>query len=215
MSDPGDFLSRWSRRKRAAAEGVAETDAQSSAAAVPAEAASDPAPAEPAFDLSKLPSLDSIGPDTDVRMFLRPEVPASLRHAALRRAWVSDPAIRDFRAPQEMDWDFNAPGVPGFGEIGPDIDVQQMAARVLGNLPSAEAVQEIDASATSEQQLASSSQESASAITSDAPPMSDDDRPSLVSSNSATQGEKDTASQQESTPTRIAIPHRHGGALPK
>jgi hypothetical protein len=148
-------------------------------------------------------------------MFLRPEVPASLRHAALRRAWVSDPAIRDFRAPQEMDWDFNAPGVPGFGEIGPDIDVQQMAARILGNLPSAEAVQEIDAAATSEQQLASSSQESASAITSDAPPMSDDDRPSLVSSNSATQGEKDTASQQESTPTRIAIPHRHGGALPK
>jgi 6-methylsalicylate decarboxylase len=46
-----------------------------------------------------------------IRAFLRPGVPAELARAALRRAWVADPAIRDFIGLAESSRDFNAPGV--------------------------------------------------------------------------------------------------------
>jgi hypothetical protein len=55
----------------------------------------DAAAVEP-FDLASLPSIDAIVADTDVRRFLQSGVPAELTRAALRRAWTSDPAIRDF-----------------------------------------------------------------------------------------------------------------------
>ena len=119
MSEPENFLERWSRRKREA-EVAPEADAQANPVVavgtgqVSAPAA--PAAEEPAFDLSTLPSLEQIVADTDISAFMKPGVPAALRHAALRRAWTNDPAIRDFRGLQENDWDFTAPdGVPGFG----------------------------------------------------------------------------------------------------
>jgi hypothetical protein len=84
--------------------------------------------------IDPLPSLDSIDAHTDIRVFLRGGVPADVQRAALRRAWTVDPAIRDFRERQENDWDFtNADGVPGFGELGPEVDVEQMVARILGD----------------------------------------------------------------------------------
>jgi hypothetical protein len=71
-----------------------------------------------------------------VSAFLRPGVPADLTQAALRRAWVADPAIRDFIGPAENAWDFNAPGgVPGFGPLRAIDDVQRLAAMVAGVLP--------------------------------------------------------------------------------
>jgi Protein of unknown function (DUF3306) len=71
-----------------------------------------------------------------VSAFLRPGVPADLTQAALRRAWVADPAIRDFVGPAENSWDFNAPdGVPGFGPLRAIDDVQRLAAMVAGVLP--------------------------------------------------------------------------------
>jgi uncharacterized protein DUF3306 len=149
------FLSRWSRRKRAAAdtsprlrgevdapersEGVAGEGA--SPQAVPAETAPhpDPLPASgereptPTFDPTTLPPLESIEAGTDVSAFLRPGVPADLAQAALRRAWVADPAIRDFVGLAENAWDFNAPGgVPGFGPLQAIDDVQRLAAQVAG-----------------------------------------------------------------------------------
>jgi hypothetical protein len=75
-----------------------------------------------------------------VSAFLRPGVPADLTQAALRRAWVADPAIRDFVGPAENAWDFNAPGgVPGFGPLRAIDDVQRLAALVAGVLPPDEA----------------------------------------------------------------------------
>jgi hypothetical protein len=135
MSEPENFLSRWSRKKReaeaapddekpAAAETVKQPP-DAAAAAVPAE--------EPAFDLSELPSLDDIAADTDIASFMKPGVPAALRHAALRRAWASDPAIRDFRGLQENGWDFNAPdSVPGFGTFKSDEEIKALAQRLFG-----------------------------------------------------------------------------------
>ena len=133
MSEPENFLSRWSRKKR---EADAAPEAEKPVAAAAPEAA--PAPSaplveEPAFDLAKLPSLDQIVADTDMSVFMKPGVPGTLRHAALRRAWTSDPAIRDFRGLQENDWDFNAPdGVPGFGTFKSEEEIKALAQRIFG-----------------------------------------------------------------------------------
>lgn len=89
-----------------------------------------------AFHTINLPSLDSIGPQTDISIFLRSGVPDRLRVAALRRTWTVDPAIRDFKGLQESDWDFNDPNsILGFGELGPEIDVKTMVAQVFGETP--------------------------------------------------------------------------------
>lgn len=141
MSEPENFLSRWSRRKREAEaapeDEAAKPEAPPSAAdaAVPSDEAAAPAmpSVEADFDLASLPSLESIAADTDVSMFMKPGVPSALRHAALRRAWASDPAIRDFRGPQENDWDFTAPdGVPGFGTFKSEDEIKALAQRLFG-----------------------------------------------------------------------------------
>jgi uncharacterized protein DUF3306 len=95
-----------------------------------------PASGEREFDPASLPPVESIDAGTDVSAFLRPDVPADLTQAALRRAWVTDPAIRDFVGPAENAWDFNAPGgVPGFEPLRAIDDVQRLAAQILGTLP--------------------------------------------------------------------------------
>jgi|SRR5690349_2153147 Protein of unknown function (DUF3306) len=47
-------------------------------------------------DAIKLPPVTSIRRDSDIRPYLRPSVPGDVTTAALRRAWSTDPAIRDF-----------------------------------------------------------------------------------------------------------------------
>ena len=97
-----------------------------------------PAPRAAEFDPASLPAIESIDAGTDVSAFLRPGVPADLTQAALRRAWVADPAIRDFVGLAENAWDFNKPGgVPGFGPLRAIDDVQRLAAQVAGVLPAA------------------------------------------------------------------------------
>jgi hypothetical protein len=54
-----------------------------------------------------LPPLESIAAESDIRCFLAPGVPAELTRAALRHAWVADPAIRDFVGLSENAWDFD------------------------------------------------------------------------------------------------------------
>ena len=87
MSEPEDFLTRWSRRKLDDEEADAPAPAEA-APQKPAEEALRPralrdnkhaAAGKPAFDLASLPSLDSIGAETDIRAFLSPGVPGDLR----------------------------------------------------------------------------------------------------------------------------------------
>jgi len=129
MSGPEDFLTRWSRRKREAAQAPqpsAETEG-----AVPAPERASTAPSEePTLDLSALPPIEEISATTDIRAYLAPGVPAELTRAALRRAWVTDPTIRDFIGIAENQWDFNDPnGVPGFGPLE---DAGRLVAQLLG-----------------------------------------------------------------------------------
>jgi len=138
MTEPEDFLTRWSRRKREAKAEPADQPARRES--VPADVSKD-APVLPSqagaetpggFDLSKLPSLDSIGPETDIRVFMQPGIPAALSRAALRRAWAADPAIRDFIGLSENSWDFTAPDeIHGFGALDP-ADAKRLIANLLG-----------------------------------------------------------------------------------
>jgi hypothetical protein len=60
-----------------------------------------------------------------------------LTRAALRRAWTSDPAIRDFVGLVESGWDFNKPdAISGFGAISAK-DVERLASSIMGEPPKA------------------------------------------------------------------------------
>ena len=59
------------------------------------------------LDVANLPPIASIGSGSDIRPFLAAGVPADLTRAALRRAWSTDPAIRDFVGLSEKSGDFN------------------------------------------------------------------------------------------------------------
>jgi len=85
------------------------------------------------FDLVTVPSIESIDARTDITAFLQAGVPGELRRAALRRAWTTDPVIRDFKGLQESDWDFADPNaVAGFGNLGPEIDVKARVVQIFG-----------------------------------------------------------------------------------
>ena len=146
MSEPEKFLTRWSRRKLVVEESTpaAETAPQKLAEGLEEgdEGATNAIPAgqaEPAFDPASLPSLDSIGAETDITAFLKQGVPGDLRLAALRRAWTTDPAIRNFKGLAENDWDFTVANAEmGFGEIDPGLDLKKMLSDVFGDTPRAE-----------------------------------------------------------------------------
>jgi hypothetical protein len=147
MSDPKSFIRRWSRRKRAATQFAQPTQPSAvpdAAAEVPAEAPPARAPGEtsaiaggviskPAFDTVKLPAIESITAETDIRAFLAPGVPPELARAALRRAWAGDPKIREFIGLSENSWDFNAAGaIPGFGPLEMTDELRRQIARMVG-----------------------------------------------------------------------------------
>src|SRR5262245_26984341 len=110
MSNDESFAVRWSRLKRKTAKAEpAKSKAGNVTPPAKSEAESEgrsgtnvvqPPPSvtdqEPPFDPATLPSIDSIVAGTDIRDFLRSGVPAELAKAALRKAWVADPAIRNF-----------------------------------------------------------------------------------------------------------------------
>jgi hypothetical protein len=128
------FLARWSRRKRLAATqphetcDVAAPEKVPDATPVPPGQSGDVATVAP----QSLSPICSLGADSDVTPFLAPGVPVGLARQALRRAWITDPAIRDFVGLSENAWDFTvSDGVPGFGQLSAE-DARRLAARALG-----------------------------------------------------------------------------------
>jgi hypothetical protein len=135
MSNDANFIARWSRRKREAvqeSQQATEPDANASKPAPQASAATGQG-AELPFDVSSLPSIESITAETDLRAFLAPGVPAELTRAALRRAWTIDPNIRNFVGLSENSWDFNAPGaITGFGPLEMTAELRREIVRMVG-----------------------------------------------------------------------------------
>ena len=71
----------------------------------------------------------------DVRPLQTRTVSADLARAALRAAWVADPAIRDHIGIADNQWDFNDPhGMPGFGPLETGDAHQGLVVRVLAGL---------------------------------------------------------------------------------
>ena len=147
-SEPESFLARWSTRKLADREPSARQDTSTEhrprdedGAIENCAVAESPKGSDQGnqpVDRVQLPSLDSIGADTDIADFLRPGVPPDLTRAALRRAWTSDPAIKNFVGLVENGWDFNDPSaMAGFGPISTE-EVARLAGKLIGALPAAE-----------------------------------------------------------------------------
>jgi hypothetical protein len=153
MSAEDNFIARWLRLKQQAADekrkpraGTAaegrpsDADAEHAAGAKehPDHAVAKPGEAEPGLDPATLPPIESIVADSDIRAFLQKGVPPALTKAALRRAWTTDPAIRDFIEVAENQWDFTDPtAIPGFGPLQPTDNLRQLVGQALGNLPEA------------------------------------------------------------------------------
>src|SRR6185295_5907763 len=107
MNDDGAFLARWSRRKRdASPDTPGQPKAENATAPKTSPVFSAPEEIQPPFDFASLPPIESISAASDVRAFLNAGVPEDLARAALRRAWSSDPGVRDFVGLSENSWDF-------------------------------------------------------------------------------------------------------------
>ena len=139
MTAPENFVSRWARLKSASdIDTKAGPDDVQLDQAASADVETPPVrlgnePVDAPFDPASLPSIEAITFDTDIRGFLQDRVPAALTRAALRQAWASDPAIRDFVGIAENQWDFNDPtAMPGFGPMQEMDDVPALLARALG-----------------------------------------------------------------------------------
>lgn len=236
MSEPEDFLARWSRRKRETAatpdqpepvqsDDVAEADkpaADANAESVSTGTGKVAGDAPLPFDISKLPSIDSITAETDIRPFLAAGVPTQLAQAALRRAWSADPKIRDFIEIAENQWDFASGAVPGF-DMSPPTNVEEMVAEIFGKVRKvAEKVELPAEDASSEPAAPQSSVSREPRSTSEAEPLESGDGETLESrvTDSGEVGDKtaqkEAAPQQEETAEAEipVLPRRHGSALP-
>jgi hypothetical protein len=210
MSDPENFLTRWSRRKQDVAKEDARQDAKPDEVKAPdviakADAAAPAQPIAPeSFDLSKLPSLDDITAETDVTAFLRPGVPTGLARAALRRAWSSDPAVREFVGLQENDWVFNPPGAAeGFGPLGPEHDIDKLLKQVFGETAKEEKEESSIEKGTPAGQTAGAGT----------------DRSSKMQTTEASRGAEEQVVQRNNTASdstnEVSERRSHGGALPR
>lgn len=142
------FLKRWSRRKTAdvadapklapeapvpqAAEArpphaPAGIPVSETARSGPATSAGAPNATEEPIDPATLPPLESLGADSDYTVFLKRGVPEALRNAALRKAWMSDPFIRDFRGPAEYALDYTTAEF----DLRPTDDVAKMLDQIF------------------------------------------------------------------------------------
>jgi Protein of unknown function (DUF3306) len=225
MTFPESFVSRWARLKRgsdiqrgtevAAERGgasVAETPATGVEGAIarPEIAAAADAP----FDPASLPSIDAIGIDTDIRGFLQSRVPAELTRAALRQAWASDPAIRDFIGIAENQWDFNGPNaISGFGPLPEGYDVSELLSQALGGRNKLTATFP-EMSETAERLPSAVTDREPADPGFDVPQSADAEFGSLPDDRSGERAAPESDQVAESN-DRPPNPRRHGSALPR
>ena len=126
----GRILTLRPRIERAANSSVASTAAHSEKVNKDAKTEEQPGN-EVRSLLETLPAIAAITATTDIRAFLKPGVPDTLKHAALRQAWATDLAIRDFVGIAENQWDFNKPqDIPGFGLLDASENIQRLVPTI-------------------------------------------------------------------------------------
>jgi hypothetical protein len=230
MSNDTDFLARWSRRKHhAATDKIRQSKSESTPDDIVSGTPAALAQGENRlpFDPASLPTIESIGAESNISAFLEAGVPGDLARAALRRVWSSDPAIRDFVGLSENSWDFNAPGaMPGFGPIDGE-EVGRLLTRLLGEpdaIAAAVHPPAISPLAEDSRQTAGESDpveyqatnaESVALVSAKGQQLDFDEID--VAGDVAQQG-RATAPQSELTPSKCLspiLPGGHGGALPQ
>jgi hypothetical protein len=227
MSEPEkmlrNFLQRWSLRKLGLEERPKEPPPVKTEQAEGAESHEPGAPNPPIetsarsadsavepFDLARLPPIESIDASTDIRAFLVPGIPAELRRAALRRAWLSDPAIRDFVGLAENQWDFTNPdAVPGFGSLELTPELRRLVAEAFGEPPARDA----DASETtpSAEAIATTSTLGSNAPTAAVPDLTSGGTVTPVPCPDVAPQSDCAAEERE----HVHVKPKHGGALPQ
>ena len=230
MSNDTDFLARWSRRKHHAA---IDKIRQSKSENTPDDIVTGTSPTSLAqgenrlpFDPASLPTIESIGAESNISAFLEAGVPGDLARAALRRVWSLDPAIRDFVGLSENSWDFNAPGaMAGFGPIDGQ-EVGRLLTRLLREPDPIAAVHPPVISPLAEDsqkpagefdpvEYQATNAESVAPVSAKGQQLDFDEID--VAGDVAQQG-RATAPQSELTPSKCLspiLPGGHGGALPQ
>lgn len=223
--DEDDFLSRWSRRKRAAetegGEGPERQRAAPDAPPVPhaGEATTPEAPPEALTEpmteaeLSALPRIEDLAEGSDIRLFLNPRVPAALRNAALRRIWSVTPAIRDHRDPAvDYAWDWNTPGgVPGDGHApSPERAAEMLRELFRTDRPEAAA----PPTAESPELVPDSGSRAAQDTATDTAPGTAPDTATALISDAGEAHEISRKTEDSSAPEPSPPRRRHGGAVP-
>ena len=214
MNDPDNFLSRWSRRKQGAGEDK-EKNETGEAVAAPAPETQQGKPAAPSaapipeFNVESLPPIETISAETDITEFMRTGVPDTLKHAALRRAWASDPVIRDFVGLNENYWDAAGPdGIAGFGDLDPNLDVRRMVSELFGETPRQDTPPESEADRVADSPaLPIQNRAEATEAPQAAPPPAENVPPR--NENVAVQTEEPEAAPEKK------LARRHGGAMPQ
>lgn len=184
------FLSRWARRK--AAVRAEEQTAASASVQAPEEE-------EEAVDPATLPPIESLTAESDFSVFMKKGVPAALRMAALRKLWLTEPSVVNYKPLVDYDWDFNA---PGYGELLPTDDIEKFARTVFEGTRREDAPQEnaVPADPSSEPpQIAA------------APPAEEP-----LNDHGIAAGADQTVQPAEQVSVHSSFPprRRHGGALP-
>lgn len=221
MTTSETFVSRWARLKRNAdiqRRIEPAGDPLLLPAADPSPCVAEAAIAQPRidavddpFDLASLPSIETITGNTDIRGFLQSRVPAELTRAALRQAWASDPAIRDFIGIAENQWDFNDPdSIPGFGPLLESDNLPGLLAQALGRR---------DKLAGMIPEMPASMEQSLPAETCDETVAPDDKSQQLLGGSSPGSGEGAATSNdhvaEENAMDELPRHRSHGSALPR
>ncbi len=105
-TDEKDFLSRWSKRKQAAREGL--DDPQPEHPVAPAQDAAEQTAEEAAIDESAFEDVDfdALDYNSDYTRFMGKDVPEMVRRRALRALWRSDPILANVDGLNDYDEDF-------------------------------------------------------------------------------------------------------------
>jgi hypothetical protein len=228
-------FARWSRRKLTARKAEALKEEKQAAECgdqdaerndqqpVLSDAASEPEAAETS---EPLPLIEDLTPESDLSVFFRKGVPATLRNTALRKMWSLDPLIRDYVGPAEYAWDFNKPGsMLGFGALEAGKSVADFLSKAASSwdtaaepqtAPRRDAVTSADEDAAGTPQDTTASPDLPPEATMPGEPARLPEPPAGLSTSQA--AEAATAATEPDAPAespRKLPASRHGGALPR
>lgn len=153
-----DFLSRWSRRKRAIRSGARVEEGPPPAKAAPVAAAVPPASADDASPPEPLPPVEDLTPESDFTPFMESKVDPGVRREALKKLF-SDPRfnvmdrldtyIDDYSIPDPLppEWLGKIAALSGLGDVPGRLKAEREAREIAereaqsgpsGSVPAAE-----------------------------------------------------------------------------